>query len=580
MAANYSFQNRFSYPQPSGVTPSIGVDALEDLTEEELEQVAPDLAEMAQMVREYSVLLSRTTTSDIFKIITRQADPQIAARLAAAKDRNTNTSLFSGLDAIQTIMFNDESRVTGTPSTYLNSRLFSDGMRRVSAALSAAILLARLPEVQREYAKQIRDDAYKDLELIVETYLLSPATAAANETKKPDNPVAFYFEPLDFDVPAGEVLCLEWYSPSFTTEWVAIQQYAGAVSTWNIVSDLADAINQYTSQDLDSALLAVAELGSVEHRGEGYHSLSFYPRFTIAGVIGHSINVRIQSRPVATPNKPDIVLGNTQNDPASSDYGLTPFKWGITLDGIRNFPVNGAIVVVSGARAATISPNQADTDYVPTVLWFRNKTRFTTTTDPDTSVVTVSPSDPPEDSLTFRYRLQPWQPNTSFQDNELETIEEQFERLYNYDSVIEQVELDNSRYSQIAVQLMNGMARINLKTRASGAVIRNDPTTVPTPMAALELVAWGISRSIHYIILDLLDIPKDIEVATGDLIAPRTNFSDKPRSVRVMVKNMYNLTGNLDLDAPRDDIKVVAKQQYQPWRDILDEAANVQQSFF
>lgn len=578
MAVNYSFENRFSYPQASGVTPSIGVDVLGELSEEELEQVAPDLATMAQMVREYSVLLSRTTTADIFKVITRQADPQIAARLAAAKDRNTNDSLFKGLDAVQTVMFNDPNRVSGAAPSYLNSQLFSDGIRRVSAALSASILLARLPEVQREYASQIKETALEDLGLIVETYALGATTATDDTTKKDEDAgVAFYFEPADFIIPDGELLSLEWYSPLFTLEWVPVQQYTGAVSTWHLVSDLADAINQYTSQDLESALLASAELGSVEHLGVDYHTLSFYPRYSVTGIVAHSINVRIQTRPIAESAKPNLTLGATQADPTNSVYGLTPFQWGITLDGIGNYPINGSIVVVASGKATTTSPSQVDDSYTPTVLYFRNKTKYSYIQDPDTLAETVTPDIPPPDSVSFKYRLQPWQPNLSHLDEEPVLTEEDFERLRDYQSLVNQVELDNSRYSQLAVQLMNGLARVNLKTKASGCVIRNDPTDALEPMAALELVAWGMSKSISYIILDLLYIPDDMEVATGDLIKPRTQFSNKPRSVRVPVKNPSYLSGVIELGTPVEEIKVIAKQRFHPWQEILDEDARVQQ---
>jgi hypothetical protein len=575
MAVSYSFQNRFSYPQPSGVTPSIGLEVLDSLTEEELEQLAPDLAQMAEMVREYSVLLTRTTTADIFKIITRQADPQIAARLAAAKDRNTNDSLFRGVEAIQTIMFNDPSRVEGTPSTYLNSGLFSDGIRRVSAALTAAILLARLPEVQREYADQVRKNALEDLALIVETYLLTKETSGDLAKRDEDAPVAFYFEPLDFTIPDGQLISLEWYSPHFTLEWMTIQEYTGDISTWHLVSDLADAINQYTSLDKEASLLAVAELGAVEHLGLNYHTLSFYPRYNIAGIIAHSINVRIQTRPIANEPKANLLIGGTQNDPTTSVYGLTPFKWGITLEGIRDYPVNGSIVIVTSSRATTSSPPD---DYVPTVLYFRNKDTYRLIPEETTGELIVDPSVPlPVHSSKLHYRIQPWQPNLSYLDQEQEEIEEDFVRLYDYDSIANQVELDNSRYSQIAVQLMNGLARINLKTKAAGCVIRNDSTDALRPMSALELVAWGFSKSIGYIILDLLVIPEGIEVATGDLKAPRTDFSDKPRSVRVQVRNPGALGSIVDLDAPLEEVKVIARKPFQPWQDILDEDRTVQQ---
>lgn len=578
MAVSYSFQNRFSYPQPSGITPSIGVEEIDQLSEEELEQIAPDLAEMAQMVRQYSVLLNRTTTADIFKIITRQADPQIAARLSAAKDKNTNTSLFKGLEAVQTVMFNDPSRVTGSTNNYLNSQLFSDGIRRVSAALTAAILLGRLPEVQREYAKELRDNAYEDLSIIVETYVLSSqSTGQIEDDRKEDAPVCFYFEPIDFNIPEEEILSLEWYCPSITLNWITVQQYTGLTSTWHLVSDLADAINQYTSQDPEATLLATAELNSIKNTGVNYHTLSFYPRYSVSGIIAHSINVRIQSRTKSTPVKSNLVLGETQHNLINSNYGMTPFKWGTTLSGIASYPVNGSIVVVAAAKTATTaSLNIDDEEYTPTVVYFRNKQNYQLVVDPETSISSISPATPPVDTLSFKYRIQPWQPNLSNINKEQEEISEDFIRQRDYESIVNQIELDNSRYSQIAVQLMNGLARINLKTKTSGCVIRNDPTYSLEPMSALELIAWGMSKSISYVILDILEIPEDIEVATGDIVKPRTSFSNRPRSIRVPVKNPNYLSGVHDINSPQEEIKVVNKKRFQPWQDILDEESRVQ----
>jgi hypothetical protein len=568
MSTNYSFGNRFSYPEADGVGSGISFSTAQELEDADLEAVSPELATMAQMVRDYSVLLNRTRTLEIFNVITKQSDPKIALKLAGAKDKNTNNNVFSGLDEIQTLMFGDPNRAAGAINqNKLNMTLFSDGIRRASAALTAATLLAKLPEVQREYASELRADAIADIDRIVVTYQRSEASTGGGSTAKDEDkpPVAFYFVPADFELPNDRELVLEWYCPSFTTAWSVVQTYRGSVSTWHLVSDLADCINQYTIQSVDGALLAIAELGGRDVVNEGKcHALSFYPRRPINGVVGHSINVRIQTKPITTPDTEQLVIGATKTDPSGSVFGKPPFRWGTSPESLQDYPVNGSIIILYFNRASSLNAKQLNEAYTPIVLYFRNKKVY------------EEGDAPPLQMTEFAYRLQPWQPNLSEVDEEPVLLEETFDRIMDGSGdATEQLNLDNSRFSQIALQLLEGLARINLKTKATGAIIRNDPTEVAQPMSAVELVGWSLTKSMSHITMDIIKVPPDIEIATGDYVGPRTPFSSKPRSLVISVKSRSYFQ-ELGAMAANETVKLVSRKPNNLWRAIVDEHESVQ----
>lgn len=564
MAVTFSFADRFSYPNPDGISSDISASDAQALTDAEIEAVSPALAEMAAMVRQYSVLLKRTRTLEIFNTITRQTDPRVALVLSSARRKSNNFSLFKGLDEVRRVMFNDSDR-SPEANEVLNTSLFSDGIRRVSAALCAAILIGQLPEVQREFALEIEKRALEDLDRVCATYELSGS--ADNKTDKTSEPapIAFYFEPLDFELDSDQVLAVEWYSPSYTTNWVPVQTYTGALSTWNVVADLADAINIYTAQDIDSTLLAVAELSGPIVNSQYLHTLSFYPRKPLNGFLGHSINVRIEIRPASLAPDPTLVIGGTSDNLAESGRERPPFKWGPHSTSIKDYPINGSILVAYFNKVAALTPDEMSDYYVPTVLYFRNKYDYSS-----------ADFNPPSSSI-LRFRLQPWQPNLAPAQNLPVEIEIDFPRLIS-DDPQKQLELDRSRYSQLALVLLNGLADINLATKAAGCIIRNDSLQEVTPLSAVELVAWGLSKVMTHIILDVLEIPEDLEMSTGSLLGPSSNFSSNPRTLRVSVQNQPYL-GSLgaELGSVNEGIRAVPKQQARVWQTILDEAATVEE---
>lgn len=585
MANTFNFEDRFSFPQPNGISSGVDAETAQTLTDTDIEQESPELKDMASMVRQYSVLLKRKRTLDIFNVITRQTDPRCALILAAARRRNSNLPLFKGINEVRQVMFNDDDR-NPDPSRpldqTLNNRLFSDGVRRASAALAASILMAELPEIQREYAAKVEEQAIADLDRIIATYEIQSQLPSSDKTAEPA-PIAFYFEPLDFEIDPTLELAVEWYSPSIVNTWTSVQTYTGKISTWHIVSDLADSLNMYTSQDVDKALLATADLSGPLLGSTYYHTLSFYPRKPINGVLGYSINVKIELRPLGSTSEPPVIPGGLTENEAEDIYGLSPFKWGPYPSSINTYPINGKIIVLYFGKSAALNPQELNDAYIPTVLYFRNKFRYTgqptSLLDPDdplsepdlSSIVT-----PPEANLKFR--VQPWHPNLAAIDNQPVDVTVPFDRIIS-DGSISQVELDNSRYSQIAVRLLYEMSYIDLATKATGCIVRNDPVQQSQPLSGLELVAWGISKSISHIVLDVLEIPQDLEMATGDLTGPKTSFSSNPRSLRVKVQNEAFATNPiLEVTAGREPIGVVPKSNTKVWRSILEEASSVEDS--
>jgi hypothetical protein len=578
MTNTFSFADRFSYPQPDGISVGVNTTLAQTLTDEEIEQESPELKVMADMVRQYSVLLKRTRTLDIFNIITTQSDPRCALILAAAKRKSTNLPIFKGIDEVKQVMFNDGSRNSNPSvplSQTLNNQLFSDGVRRVSAAMTAAILIGQLPEIQREYALDIEKRAIEDLDRIIATYEAQSVLPSTDKTAEPA-PIAFFFEPKDIELDPTVEVALEWYSPSIVNNWIPVQTYTGKFSTWHLVSDLADSMNMYTSQDIDKALLASAELSGPLLGSTYYHTLSFYPRKPINGVLGYSINVKIETRPISSPSEPPITMGGTTADEADDIYGRSPFEWGPYPSSIDTYPINGKIIVLYFGKSAALDPKELNDAYIPTVLYFRNKIKYTgVPSDPLDPATLVEP--PQSTPLTFR--VQPWHPNIAAIASQPVEITVPFDRLLEQDGSPSQVDLDNSRYSQIAVRLLYEMSYIDLATKATGCIVRNDPVEQSQPLSGLELVAWGLSKSVSHIVLDVLEIPKDIEMATGDLTGPKTSFSSNPRSLRVKVQNEA-FAGNAVLEgaATYEPIGIVPKTNTKVWRSILEEASSVEDS--
>jgi hypothetical protein len=206
-----------------------------------------------------------------------------------------------------------------------------------------------------------------------------------------------------------------------------------------------------------------------------------------------------------------------------------------------------------------------DSEYSPAVLYIRPEP---TRTESDDYV--------PPDTAKLVFRAQPWQPNLNDStDPEEEVITVEIPRLLDSDPA-KQAELDKNRFSQVAVALVNSLATISLDTRVTGAIIRNDPLVAVNRAAAIELIAWSTSNVITHLVLDVLEVPEDIEIAVGDRTKPRTLYSSNPKSLQV--KNVFSKGGSGPVDSiiKKDQVYVLPRKKPRLWKTILDESLVVE----
>lgn len=558
MATTLSFEDRFSYPDPNGPAPGIDKATAAQLSDEELLSLSSELNDMVNMVRRYSVLTNRVGALDVFNIITTESDPQIALILSAAKSKVNNEPLFGGLAAIKEIMFADPNRPDNT--NYTNRTLFADGIRRVSAALTASRIVGQFAQLteQLQHSERIREDAIKDLDRIILTWdLNNTGSASAKKDEEEEVPSAFYFEPKTLVVPVEKTLVVEWQSPSLSADWDVVGRYSGEVETWQIVSDLSNAINSQGINNPDNVLLAAPELSGpyftnrVNLTPTQYHALNFYPRRPLPGVMAYSINVRI-----------NVVLNEGQADASTVAFPIdrSPFIWGVTGDSLNNYIVNGSIIIIRYNKLTTV--RSAAENYDPFVLYFRNNTAYGELTPP------------PTDSKLI-YRIQPWLNLNNQQDvpeeEVTQTIEVDIPRLTSTDPE-EQLALDNNRFSQVTLALTTSLTTIDIDTYLASAIIRNDPLTAASPMSAVELVPWARQRVIAAAVLDILYLPPDVDIATGDRARPITTFTNKPLSA--MVKNPFANSNSLVV-LKKENSLVSPRRRSSTWTAIKDEAKSV-----
>jgi hypothetical protein len=103
---------------------------------------------------------------------------------------------------------------------------------------------------------------------------------------------------------------------------------------------------------------------------------------------------------------------------------------------------------------------------------------------------------------------------------------------------------------QVARLLLDALFKDKSMVRALGALVRDDDPGEDNPLAAIELVAFSVTNPEVWIILDLLEVPADIETATGTLQLVISSFSNRSKSVRVQSKySTETWTQSLQLQA-------------------------------
>lgn len=501
MAVTLNFRDRFSYPESQGIDSSTTEEQAESLTEEQIITRLP-LFKMVEMVRRASVLLRRRTALEIFKIITNEADPRIALILAAAK-RKDNTFLFQGLGHVREVMFADPDRPNS--SGQLNQTLFSDGIRRVSASLTASVLIGQLAQVpeQAEHAKVLEDQALKDLDRICTTYEMSASQSTSSESEETFDS-GFIFNSGSITLSSSQTLECSWYASHLLNTWIISKTYgAGTVTAAQIVSDFADSINSISVRYENEGLVAAPQLsGFANQFYSQVHLLSFYPRANMPGVLAYSLNLKVDL-------KENGISTNT-----------SPFKWGTYINSLTTNSVNGLVILLKNNKASTINTTD-DNAGQPVVLYIRNKAKW------------VAGGATPTTTSKIKIRVQFWSPTEIDPTTDFTEIE--FNRIT---SNSKQLELDNSRHSQAAAAILKEITITRNYSGMSAAIIKNDPTDFAVPEAAIELLAWTLSRFNTYVILDVLEMPEDLEIATGDLMSAHSSYSNNPKSIRVSAKTI------------------------------------------
>lgn len=475
------------------------------MSNEQLAALSPELDSMAKMVRRHSILLRATKTSEIYRIITEHSDPRIALRLAAAKNKD-GVPIFASERKVKEAMFgppNPNDPQFENPD--LN--IFVDGVRRVSAALAASWLVGQLAQIeeQRRHGELLEKQALEDLDFLIRQYEREVRQTAQTEIEVGSE--SFYFE--DLTLTLTDTLIVEVFIPGVTSSfWRPVGSYSGEVQTARLVADICDTINEVTLNNQDGNLIAAPILSE----DRNLHRIEISGRNRDSVIAHELISIRIRY----------------QNAP----WRELPFAWGVDPNHLRRETINSHILRIErGAVQAVGSSASRDEVREPTVLYFR-RGPLNGNQEPVDAYGNVIPAGQWIANGKVVFRISPTM---------TEAVTVSVPRLMDPDPTV-QLQLDSHRYSQVALLILNELYRQRLEgttpVRALAALVRNDDPQQSQPMAALELVAYTLNQVETWMILDVLELPADIQMAVGDLRGPITPFSNKPRSVRVEAQFM------------------------------------------
>lgn len=485
-----TFNDRFilKYPALSSVD-------IDQLTDSQLETLAPDVKVFASMVKGYSVIIRRKPTKEIYNLVTQQVDPRISLILATARD-NVGIRLFPNLDTVKSVMFGPDNQAAEFEDTDLN--IFVEGVKRAAAALTASILIGQLAQIEEQAKHSIilESQAIADLDRILKVPDLQAALEASTSAKaNTEDSLSFYFEKKSLNLTSSTLRAELFMPSSLTTGWSTVGEYTGKFTTANIAADLADAINSVTLVNNTSNIIAAPVLAA----GTSLHKIDFLARERDVNISAEVISFRVS------------ILG--------SDEGVVPFKWGLDSSSLENETINSLILTVQQGKAGAVSGSASSTSKAgssqPVVLYFRRAS-----VNPNDEIVnfdgTLTPKSIWSSTGNLKFRISP---------NQAASVDVAIPYLVTQN--------DKNRPSQVAEALLTGMYTVKGATRALGALFRNDDPTSATSYSALELIAFSVTNPETWLILDVLEIPRDIEMAVGDLTSPLTPFSNKPRSIRV-----------------------------------------------
>jgi hypothetical protein len=484
------------------------------------------------MVRQYSAIIRTKTPKEIYLIITNQTDPRIALILAAATDKQ-GLRLFPDLLTVKQVMFGP-SDPSGQSFVNPVNNIFVDGLKRVTAALCASILIGQLAQIheQAQHSHILEEQALADLNRLLQVPDIKDIRTTASEQSSH----AFYFEPKTLDLTQDPIRTEFYMASGTTTGWYQVGTYSGQTSTGQIVADIADAINTQTLVVGVSNVIAAASLGDPS----GLYSINFNARQRELTISCEVITIRF----ITTSGNP------------------LPFQWGLERSVLRTEPLNSALLTVQQGKASTnaITTNSTKNDDAPTVLYFR-RVSVNDAGQPLQFDGTVIPDGEWKTNTNLTFRVSPMM-------SESDTVTIPYETSTD---PLEQTRLNLLRPSVVAETLLNALFSVKGDTLSLGALVRNDNPTNPNSLVAIELIAFSVTNPQCWMILDVLEIPPDVQMAVGNLTGPLTPFSNKPRSIRVESKfhTAYGVKhlGQIDAGAGPKAVKIPVSSRLQAIRE-------------
>lgn len=473
---------------------------LNNLTDAQLKAQYPDLASCIDAVKRHSVLLTKKSYLDIYYAIIDHADPKIGLVLAAARD-NSGNQLFGSTEIVKEFMFGattDQRQKSDV--TFRDHYVFIDGIRRVATSLAASLLIGQLAQIaeQQKHSEYLEKQALQDLDRILQVPTLRDVLAK-EKTEIKDNIKSFYFEPKVCKL-TNDVRVEVFLSGNNTWSLVNVYPASSDLNTATLSADISDVVNSLTLNSTSSNLLAAPIMAGLEN----LHQIEFRSRQRDLVIYTELVSVRIRE---AVTNKNII----------------TPFVWGIDPIALKDYSTNSLLLAVESGKVTSLGTTGTNTDLELNTLYFRQIPNATSTTN------------------TLEYRVSPTM-------TENVTIE------------IPALPVDD-RANLAATALLNDLFTSKDLNKVLGSIVQNDPTSNLLVYSGIHLVAYTATNDITEFVVDIIDIPEDLEIALGNRLTPITTFSSKPRSITV--KAYYEKTlaqaSNLLTDAEGKALLVKAK---------------------
>ncbi|MGG6283677.1 hypothetical protein ACQ4M3_19020 [Leptolyngbya sp. AN03gr2] len=508
------FTDRFTFTNPNF---SSIANELDELTEDQIRAVSPELLLTVEMVRRHSILIQSVSIQEIYSAITQHADPEVALILASAKNSDGSFRYISE-SQVKQFMFRNE---TSSPTN--SSQIFVDGIRRVSASLAAALLInsyAPAGQLQVEASSAILEKAFNELDRILSLPDMARSSATDNRSNDLSLRLFFTAEEIALDFP----LTVEYFiaKSGRSTSWSTIATYpvSDVFYTKRIVADIADAINSETLQLVEGANIITSAVLSSQ---SGFYHLEFAPRRSVNGLSAEVVSIR-------------FTYGSDISEPL-------PFRWGLDSNNLTSEWLNSVLLIPNGSRfsAAAAEAAQEQIELKRTVIYFKR----------DLNV-------PVSDLGKFRYRV-----STS----DTQEFESDIPREFSA--------IDANRPSDLGLLLLNSLIGNRNENYLIGVILRNDPLTSTDPMIAIELVAWSITNPHTWITFDLLEVPSDILTSIGDERGPVSEFSSLPKSLKIDSEFSRWFGRNNTLQVSKDAIPLLSKM---PRSKMLDHVNDVSRS--